>query len=363
VIGTPALTDSTPLARDAIFRIASLSKPITAVTALTFVEDGTFRLDDPVDELAPELADRRVLRAIDAELDDTVPARRAITVEDLLTFTMGFGTVLAPPDAYPIQRAEAALELQSIGGPPWPPGPHDADSWIKALGTLPLVHQPGERWMYNTGAQVLGVVIARAAGKDLGAVMRERIFEPLGMVDTGFSVPPEQLHRLTTFYAPDSESGALAVLDEPTSSWWARPPLRPDASGWLVSTIDDYWTFASMVARGGTHNGVRILSAATIAHMTADHLAPAQRVDTGPFLPEHASWGLGFEVPARGFEAQPLPCGYGWDGGSGTAWRTNAHHGVTGILLTQRAMTSPEPPRVFDEFWAGVKAAVNRSSR
>src|SRR5262249_2398289 len=199
VLGTPSFTDPTPLGRDAIFRIASLTKPITAVTALTLVEDGTLRLDDPIDDLVPELANRRVLRAIDAELDDTEPARRALTVADLLTFRMGFGTVLAPPASYPIQRAEAELGLRSIGGPPWPPGPLDVDGWIKALGSLPLMYQPGERWLYNTGAQVLGVVIARATGRDVGTVMRERVLDPLGMVDTGFFVPADRLHRLTTF--------------------------------------------------------------------------------------------------------------------------------------------------------------------
>jgi len=287
-----------------------------------------------------------------------VPAHRAITIDDLLTFRMGFGTVLAPPDAYPIQRAEAELGLQSIGGPPWPPGPLDVDGWIKALGSLPLMYQPGERWMYNTGAQVLGVVIARATGRDLAAVMRERIFESLGMADTGFFVPAEKLDRLTTFYAPDAETGELSLVDAPADSWWSRPPRFPDASGWLVSTIDDYWSFASMLAGGGARNGARILSEDSVARMTADRVTAAQRVGAEVFLPAHASWGLGMEVPARGSEASPLPCGYGWDGGSGTAWRTNAHHGVTGILLTQRAMTSPEPPRVYADFWAGVNAAT-----
>ena len=358
VLGTPSLTDDAPLRRDAIFRVASMTKPITAVTTLALVEAGVLRLDDPIDGLVPELANRRVLRALDADLDDTVPARRPITVDDLLTFRMGFGSVMAPPDSFPIQRAEAELGLQSIGGPPWPPGPLDADGWITALGSLPLMYHPGEQWMYNTGAQVLGVLIARAAGRELGAVMRERVFEPLGMVDTDFFVPTEKLDRLTTFYAPDAETDALHLLDAPAESWWSRPPLRPDASGWLVSTVDDYWRFASMVRACGTLDGVRILSPEWVARMTADHVPAAQRAGMEVFLPEFASWGLGLEVPAHGSEARPLPCGYGWDGGSGTGWRTNAHHGVTGILLTQRAMTSPEPPRVLEAFWTGVNAAA-----
>ena len=186
-----------------------------------------------------------------AELDDTVAAARAITVEDLLSFRFGFGSVMAPPGSYPIQRAEAELGLQSIGGPPWPPVAHDADSWIAALGTLPLMYQPGEQWLYNTSAQVLGVLLARATGKDLDTVMRERVFEPLGMRDTGFTVPAGAVGRLTTLYTPDPETGVLSVLDDPADSWWSTPPSFPDASGWLVSTIDDYWLFVSMMLRGG----------------------------------------------------------------------------------------------------------------
>jgi CubicO group peptidase (beta-lactamase class C family) len=335
-----------------------MTKPITAVTALALVEDGLLHLDDPIDDLVPELANRRVLRALDAELDDTVPARRAITVDDLLTFRMGFGSVMAPPDSFPIQRAEAKLGLQSIGGPPWPPGPHDPDGWIEALGSLPLMYQPGEQWMYNTSAQVLGVLIARAAGRDLATVMHERVCGPLGMVDTDFFVPAGKLDRLTTFYAPDEVTGALHMLDAPTDSWWSRRPLLPDASGWLVSTIDDYWRFVAMLRAGGTLDGTRVLSPEWVASMTSDHVPAAQRAGMEVFLAPFASWGLGMEVPAHGSEAHPLPCGYGWDGGTGTAWRTNAAHDVTGILLTQRAMTSPEAPRVFDDFWSGVNAAA-----
>ena len=123
---------------------------------MSLVEDGTLRLDQPVEDLLPELVQRRVLRAIDAALDDTVAAVRPITVEDLLSYRLGFGTVVAPPDSYPIQRAEAELRLQSIGGPPWPPVAYDSDGWMAALGSPPLMYQPGEQWLYNTSGQVLG---------------------------------------------------------------------------------------------------------------------------------------------------------------------------------------------------------------
>ncbi|MCU1468475.1 MAG: beta-lactamase [Actinomycetia bacterium] len=356
-LGTPSFADDTPLARDAIFRIASLTKPVSAVATLTLVEAGVIGLDEPIDDLVPELADRRVLRSIDAELDDTVPAHRPITVEDLLSSRCGFGSVMAPPGSFPIQRAESEHGLQSIGGPPWPPVTHDVDSWIGALGSLPLMYQPGERWLYNTSAQVLGVLLARAGDGDLESVLRERVLEPLGMVDTSLTVPAAQLHRFATAYAPDPETGELSVLDDPADSWWASPRSFPDASGWLVSTIDDYWTFVSMLLAGGTGNGERILAPGTVELVTTDRLTPAQRDEAGVFLQEGESWGLGLAVPARGSADQPLPCGIGWDGGIGTTWRSNLRTGVTGIQLTQRAVTSPEPPPLRADFWAGVNAA------
>jgi CubicO group peptidase (beta-lactamase class C family) len=357
-IGAPSLTDDTPLAHDAIFRIASLTKPIVAAAALALVEEGVLGLHEPIDELVPELASRRVLRSLDAELGDTVPARRSIVLEDLLSYRLGFGSVMMPPGTYPIQRAEAELGLQSIGGPPWPPGAHNGDEWIAALGTLPLMYQPGERWLYNTSGQVLGILVARASGASLESVLRTRIFDPLGMNDTGFCVPPEKLTRLTTFYRADPETGALSVLDAATHSWWSTPPLLADGSGWLVSTIDDYWSFVSMVLAGGTGNGRRILSTESVILMTSDHLTPSQRDGNALFLGPHGSWGLGLAVPAAGSSDEPFPCGIGWDGGTGTTWRSDASRHVTAILFTQRQANSPVPPPLIENFWGGVNAAT-----
>jgi CubicO group peptidase (beta-lactamase class C family) len=357
VIGSPSFADDTPLAQSAIFRIASLTKPVTAVAVMSLVEERVLRLDQPVDELLPELAHRRVLRALDAELDDTVAASRAITVEDLLSYRFGIGSVMAPPASYPIQRAEAALGLQSIGGPPWPPVTHEVDGWMAALGSLPLMYQPGEQWLYNTSAQVLGVLLARATGKGVETVLHERIFEPLAMADTGFTVPADQQDRLTTAYTPDPETGALSVLDDPADSWWSTPPSFPDCSGWLVSTIDDYWSFVSMLLAGGSRRGERVLAPESVALMTTDRLSTAQREASELFLGEHQGWGLGLTVAATG-SAAPLPSGFGWDGGTGTTWRSNPRSGVTGILFTQRAANSPAPPPVIDDFWAAINAAT-----
>ena len=316
------------------------------------------QLDAPVEDLLPELANRRVLRAIDADLDDTVPAHRPITLVDLLTYRLGFGSVMVPPDTFPIQRAEAACGLQSIGGPPWPPIAHDVDSWIGALGSLPLMYQPGERWLYATSGQVLGVLLARASGQSLEAVLRERIFDPLAMTDTGFTVPQAQLARFATAYRPDPDTGALSVLDDPAHSWWSTPPTFPDAAGGLVSTIDDVWTFVSMLVAGGTARSRRVLDRESVVQMTTDHLSAPQRIGTDLFLEPNEGWGLGLAVPASGVTDGHLPCGIGWDGGIGTTWRSNPVSGVTGIALTQREVTSPAPPPLRADFWTLVNAAT-----
>ena len=356
-IGTGALDGGRPMSRDSIFRIASLTKPIAAVAAMMLVDDGVLRLDDAIDTFVPELANRKVLRSLDAELDDTVPARRAITVDDVLTFRFGFGNPMVAPDSYPIQRAEAVLELRGLG-PPWPPTPHTPDAWIERFASLPLMYQPGERWLYDTAASVLGVLIARCAGRPLEAFLRERIFGPLGMDDTAFSVPANKLERLTTAYMPNPESGTLTMLDGVEPSWWSAPPAFPSAAGGLVSTIDDYWAFVQMLLNRGVHEGKRLVSEASVARMTSDQLTREQRESARLFVGENGSWGLGVSVPAAGSDPHAVPGGFGWDGGTGTTWRSNIDRDLTGILFTQRAMTSPEPPQIFTDFWNHASRAV-----
>jgi CubicO group peptidase (beta-lactamase class C family) len=237
-------------ARDTIFRIASLTKPITAAAAMILVDAGVLELDAPVERWLPELANRRVLRAIDAPLDDTVPARRAISVRDLLAFTLGWGITLAPPGTYPIERAMVELELgQGMPRPHVPPPP---DEWLRRLATLPLIDHPGERWMYNTGSDVLGVLIARAARQPFDVFLHERLFAPLGMKDTAFVAPAVRL--------PPAYDGALQLLDPPDGDY-SRPPAFPSGAGGLVATIDDFLAFARMLSeRGG-----RVLSPRAVA--------------------------------------------------------------------------------------------------
>ena len=215
------------------------------MAAALLVQDGLLALDAPVQRWLPELADRRALRNLASELDDTVPAQRAITVEDVLSFHLGFGSIMSP-GPYPIQRVETELGLKTLVLP-WPPLDLTADEWLARLGRLPLLDQPGAAWRYNTGATVAGVLIERAAGAPIADVLRDRVFEPLGMVDTGFYVPANKLSRFTTFYAVDAETAEVRALDAP-DGWWPERPKTADAAGGLVSTVDDLWKFASMMA-------------------------------------------------------------------------------------------------------------------
>ena len=356
-IGTLAVDSPEPVRRDTIFRIASITKPVTAVAAMILVEDCKLRLDDPVEPWLPELANRRVLRSLASELDDTVPARRSITVRDLLTYRMGFGSVMARAGTYPIQKPIRELRIGG-DGPLLPSEMPDADQWMRGLGSLPLMAQPGERWMYNVSGDVLGVLVSRVAGKPLGTFLRERIFEPLGMRDTAFHVPPEKAERLCTFYAFDHEAGALKVYDgAEDSAWLAGPPFESGAGG-LVSTVDDYFAFCRMMLNRGRLGREQVLSRASVELMTSDQLTPENRVGAGLFFGEHSSWGLGVAVDIARRDLYHTPGRFGWTGGFGTTAYTDPANDMVAILFTQRMMDSPVAPRVFTDFFTAAYAAL-----
>src|ERR1700690_2135553 len=202
---------------DAVFRISSMTRPVTAVAVLQLVERGVMDLDEPVDRLLPELAGRRVLRRLDGPVQDTVPAQRPVTVRDLLTFRGGFGMILAPPEEYPVLAAEQALELSAAGGPV-PVTPHAPDEWLRRLGTLPLMDQPGRRWRYATSSLILGVLVARAAGQPAESYYAENIFSR--MLLTGGSLggrrilAPGLVADMTADQlTPEQRAGADAILD------------------------------------------------------------------------------------------------------------------------------------------------------
>ncbi len=358
-IGMKAVEGLDPMRRDTIFRISSMTKPITAAATMILVEECKVRLDEPVDRLLPELADRKVLKRLDGPLQDTVPANRPITVRDLLTFRMGFGQMMAPPDAYPILKA--ASELQIGMGPPAPSATPAPDEWIRRLGTLPLMHQPGEKWMYNTGSDVLGVLIARASGQPLETFFRERIFALLGMKDTSFSVPATRLDRLTTSYWTNFETGALELYDEAMGGQWSRPPAFPSGAGGLVSTIDDYLAFGQMMLNQGKHGNERLLSRPSVETMTTDQLTPEQKAASGivPGYFDGHGWGFGVSIVTRRDDVAAVPGRFGWDGGMGTSWYSDPREGMVTILMTQRAWTSPSPPDVCLDFWTSAYQAID----
>lgn len=357
-LGTLALGGTAPMRRDTLFRIASITKPITAVAALMLVEECRLRLDDSIEPWLPELANRRVLKSLASPLDDTVPAHRAISVRDLLTYRMGFGSVMAPPDTYPIQRL---IREYRIGGdgPMLPSRAPALDEWLRRLGSLPWLAQPGERWMYHVSGDVLGALVARVSGQSLGSFMQERIFEPLGMKDTAFHVAPEKIHRLADCYYRNPHTHGLELFDAAANSAWRSAPPMESGGGGLVSTIEDYGSFSRMLLNQGRHGREQILARATVELMTADHLSPEQRVGSDIFFGTHSSWGLGVAVDIGRNEIFHSPGRFGWTGGFGTTAYTDPANALIGILFTQRLMESPQPPKVFTNFWTLVYGALH----
>jgi CubicO group peptidase (beta-lactamase class C family) len=315
------------------------------------VDEGKLRLTERIDHWLPELAQRRVLRNPSGPLDDTVPAKRPITVEDLLTFRCGLGFVPAAGADSPLERRIAELRLLGFG-PPDPASPLGPDEWLRRLGTLPLMAQPGEEWLYNTGSYILGVLIARVARKPLPLLLAERLFAPLGMKDTGFVVPTAKRTRFVSAYR--LESGRAQLDDAPSTSPWTKVPAFFDAAAGLVSTADDYFAFSSFLLSQGHRGGRRLLSREWIAAMTSDHLSAGQRAAAAPIIGNRRGWGFGLAV-VTDTTPQGVPAGaYGWNGGFGTSWVADPASETSAILLTQTLFASPAPPAVHQEFWSAV---------
>jgi CubicO group peptidase (beta-lactamase class C family) len=355
--GMKTVGGNKPMFGDTIFRIASISKPITAAATMILADDGKLRIDESVEQWLPELANRKVLRRIDSELDDTVPAKRSITVRDLLTFCLGFGSVMAMPGTYPIQQPITEWHLGG-DGPPHPLLIPEPEEWMRRLGALPLMYQPGERWAYHIGSEVLSVLIARVSGKSLEAFLRERLFDPLGMKDTAFSVPASKLDRLPDCYRFNYVSRQFEVFDSAKNSEWSRPPAFESGGGGLVSTADDCYAFCRMLLNKGVWERERLLSQASVEAMTSDQLTPDQKVGAEIFFGNHSSWGFGMEININREKPWMVPGRFGWNGGFGTSAYSDPTNDFIGILLTQRMMDSPEPPPVFVDFWANAYRTI-----
>jgi CubicO group peptidase (beta-lactamase class C family) len=313
-LGGPAMRE------DALFRIASVTKPIGGALTMLLVEEGVVALEDPIARWLPEMAEPRVIFEFDGPVEKTTPAARPVTVRDLLAFTSGWGVILART---PLQRA-----LVASGCHPGPlPPTFSGDEFVARVSRLPLAFQPGTGWLYDTGIEVLGVLLARACGKPLSALMAERIFEPLGMADTAFWAVDRD--RLTTAYTPTADG--LEVKD-PADGVFSRPPEFEMLGAGLVSTAADVLRFFTGVDE--------LLRPESLALMTSDALNSGQRAMAAPIVGS-GTWGLGTAVYDRG---------WGWDGGSGTSARRLGDD--AGVLLTQREMTGAQDG--FEDFWALV---------
>ena len=341
--GSVDVEGTAPMARDSIFRIASITKPVTAAAVMMLVDDGRIALDDPVDAWLPELAKPMVVRTPASPVDDLVPAARAITVEDLLSSRTGWGF----PSDFSLPAVLPLFEVQKDGREPqaYPP----PDAWLADLARVPLLHQPGEAWLYNTSSDLQGILISRVTGRPLPEFMAERIFEPLGMTDTAFEVPAAKRDRFTSAYRPAPGGAGLEVTDTPDGQWTGIPAF-PSGAGGLVSTADDWLAFARLLLADGTAGDRRLLSSASVRRMTTDHLTPAQR-EIGSLFLEGQGWGYGGSVDIETIDPWNVPGRYGWVGGTGTTGHIVPSTGTVTVLLTQVAMTNPEPTPLMRDFW------------
>lgn len=264
---------------------------------------------------------------------------------------------MAFPPQFPIQHAMAAAGVDpSAALPASPP-----DELMAAYGGLPLVHQPGEQWLYNSGSDILGVLMARATGKRLSDILQERILGPLGMNDTAFSVPADKIDRLPASYWTNYETGQFGEYDGADHSRFSRPPVFESGAGGLVSTVDDLLAFGQMMLGLGRFGRERILSRPSIEVMTTDQITSAQKA-ASTFFPEFwesHGWGFGVAIVTKRDDVFATPGRYGWDGGYGTSWHVDPKEELIGVLMTQRLMDSPIAPAVFRDFWTAAYQAID----
>lgn len=336
-VGEADIEAGVPMRRNTIFRLASMTKPITAVAALTLVDQGKIGLNDPIDRWIPELASPRVINDPLGPLGNTHPAPRPITVADLLTHRSGI--------AGQFDRGELAQPVAALRD-----GDPTFDAWIKRLAALPLAYDPGTRFNYGTSFDVLGVLVSRITGLSLEDYMRQAIFEPLGMVDTAFWVPPAKRARLAVVYDRDPRTGrpVRAARDAPSS-----PPNFQAGSGKLFSTADDSLKFARMLLGNGRLGDRRVLDRPTVAMMTTNWLTPAQLAQG--FVGQSDFWasqgfGLGVSVTTDLAKLDPMRNPYssvgsfGWPGSTGVYWRADPVEDLVAVLMVQSANPGARGP-------------------
>lgn len=341
-LGGPAM------ARDSIFRFASITKPITAAAVMMLVDDGAIALGDPVGRWLPELAAPMVVKTPHSDPDDLVPAAREITVFDLLSSQAGYGfpSDFGLPGVQPLFGVQKdGREIRSFPAP---------EVWMADLAKVPLLYQPGEAWLYDTCSTVQGVLVTRVTGQPLPSFLAERLLGPLGMSDTAFEVPPSRRGRFTSYYRTNG-AGALRLADAPDGQW-STPPVFPLGNAGLAGTIDDWALFGRMLlAHGSTADGRQVLSRESVRLMTTDHTSAAQR-EIGTLFLEGQGWGFGGSVDIAATDPWNVPGRYGWVGGTGTSAHIVPATGTIAILLTQVGADSPVTPRWMRDFWTYAAA-------
>lgn len=327
---------------DALIRIASVTKPIAAAATLALAEERVLALDDPVERFVPAWAGRRVLAARNGPLTETVPAIRPTTVRDLLAMGFGLGYDLGAPESDALTAATAEAGLYSG----WQVPGLDPGTWAERAAGLPMAHQPEQGWLYQSSFDALTVVLQAATGQGFEAILRERILGPLGMEETGYTVPEGQLDRVPRHGFPDAGGGPAEILPAGDRSL-LEPPDFPSAATGLVSTAADLMRFATMLLDGGRGPDGPVLSEDSVRAMATDTTTEAGRQMGRGFLPEGHGWGLGVGIDRRGR--------FGWDGGTGSSLWVDPAAGVAGVLLTTEGMASPEPPQYLQRFWRAVR--------
>jgi CubicO group peptidase (beta-lactamase class C family) len=322
-----------PMMRDTLFRIASMTKPVTSIAALILLEEGKLRLEDSITRWLPEFSGMQVLRDPTGPIEDTYPAARDITVEDLMTHRAGLAYAFT--SVGPIGQAHEDRLGPPLGTPLTP------DAWLKALGGLPLSYPPGERFHYSHATEVLGFLVARIEGKPLGQVLKDRIFGPLGMHDTDFWCPPEKRARMAKLYRIDPATDRLQDVSFPHVE---SEPAFEAGGGGLISTADDYLKFARMMLGKGEVDGVRLVKATTLEMMTANRLTDAQRAIPFMGIPfwMGQGFGLGLSVitdpQLQAWMGAGSKGAFGWPGAFGTWWQADPAEEMVLIYLIQNSM-------------------------
>jgi CubicO group peptidase (beta-lactamase class C family) len=327
-----------PLRDDALWRIYSMTKPITSVALMMLWEEGRFTLNDPVHRFIPAWRDLRVWEAGRGELMRTRPARQPMTMRHILSHTAGltYGSALLAPgqQAHPVEEAYAALKIGTRSG-------DTLAQMVDKLAQVPLRFDPGSAWQYSLATDVCGHLVQVISGQPFERFVHERILAPLGMVDTGFHVPADKIDRLTTCYRYDAQR-LMVPIDSPERSAFVPPPVLPSGGGGLVGTLADYHRFCELLRGGGDLDGVRLLGPRTLALMRANHLPGGQDLvalaQDGFSETANAGigFGLGFATTLDSVAAGVPGAGdFFWGGMASTIFWVDPHEDLLAIFMTQ----------------------------